>query len=108
MQQQYCSVRGRRGEGVRHAAHQWVSVSTLRDSPATLAADSAVEQSVCLPDSSRCGGARLAAGWRTSAARLPVDCSGAKRACERVCGDEGRRVDVEVGGGEQPGEGGCW
>lgn len=41
---------------------------------------------------------------------MPADCCRGGRVCERVCvgGDKGRRVDGEVGGGEQPGEGGCW
>lgn len=97
----------------------WVSVSTLRESPAALAADSAVaEPCVCLPDSSRCVWVCLFAccwcwccWWWAASPRLLADCCRGKRVCERVCagGDRGSRVNGEVGGVEQPGESGrCW
>lgn len=74
-----------------------------------LAADSANELCVCLLDSSGGVWVCLAAGGRRSP-RLLADCSGGKRVCESVCagGDKGRCVEGEVGGGEQPGEGGRW
>lgn len=89
--------------------HHRVSVSTLRESPAALAADSTNELCVCLLDSSGCAWGCFAAGGRRSP-RLPADCSGVKRVCESACagGDKGRRAEGEVGGGEQPGEGGRW
>lgn len=97
---------GWRGVGGCERNDHWVSVSTLRERPAALTADSAaVELCVCLPDSSRCVWACLAAGCRRSLC-LPTGCCRGKRVCECVCagGDRARCVDGELGGGEQPGE----